>query len=681
MRRLLVILFLFLPIISFSKLQGKAYIDSLLQQLPNAINDTNKVKLLDRLSGKYWAYDPDKGLAYAQQELALAEKLGWNEGKGLSYYDLALNYRYKSEYQKALQYCDKARQIWQDMGQKDRIGYTYSMQSIIFIDQSDYPTALDYGFKALNIYNDLHDTASISKTLTNIGIIYEDLGDHGKAMEFHTRALKISEALNDKNGIAIDLSNIGLVYKEQKDYKNALDCQFRALKICQELGSNNVLSKVLGYIGDAYDGEKEYSKALEYLFEAKKIDEQMGNKAGLAEKFQNIGLTYLAITKDSTAHLKADQFISASKQRNLDSAIEYFSRAAVIHKDIGNLKDLSENYGDLAIAKEIKGDYREALEDHKQYMITQDSFSNTVKTKQLNELQTKYETKVKDKQIDEQKKQILYDRKISISLAVSSVLLLAIGIIVYLNQRKTNRLNTQITIQKQELEKLNNVKDRIFSVISHDLRTPVNSLISFTQLLENSNIPPEKLQKYAAILKGNLGYTAGLMENLLNWARTQMHGYKPVFEKFDISETTAQTVALLMQEATNKEIDLVNHVPSGTTVFADINMTLLLIRNLVSNAIKYTPKKGAITVTAQTNQYKVCLQVKDTGIGISKELVNEFNDSLTDQPIDSTPGTNKEKGTGLGLMLCKGFAGLMHGKIILESEPGKGSSFTVELPA
>ena len=105
-----------------------------------------------------------------------------------------------------------------------------------------------------------------------------------------------------------------------------------------------------------------------------------------------------------------------------------------------------------------------------------------------------------------------------------------------------------------------------------------------------------------------------------------------------------------------------------------------IINNLVSNAIKYTPKGGAISINAEQTDMKVSIHIADTGVGIPQKLVDEFNDSTTGQPLESTPGTNKEKGTGLGLMLCKGFAGLMHGRITLVSAPEKGACFTVELP-
>jgi signal transduction histidine kinase len=212
------------------------------------------------------------------------------------------------------------------------------------------------------------------------------------------------------------------------------------------------------------------------------------------------------------------------------------------------------------------------------------------------------------------------------------------------------------------------------------MRTPVNSLIAFTELLERGNISEAKMAAYAAALKNNLGYTARLMENLLNWARTQMQGYNPVLETFDIAGTVGQAVELLKREADKKGIAISNEVAEGSLVYWDMNMASLLVRNLMSNAVKFTPAGGNITLSSQQLEGALQVKVKDTGIGIAPDFVEAFNGGGGGQPIEVKPGTNNEKGTGLGLMLCKTFVALMKGKMWLESEPGKGSCFTVELP-
>jgi signal transduction histidine kinase len=307
-----------------------------------------------------------------------------------------------------------------------------------------------------------------------------------------------------------------------------------------------------------------------------------------------------------------------------------------------------------------------------------DSVLNEEKSHQVKELQTKYDTEKKDKQISEQSARIAYERKANFALAAILLLAFVIGLLVYINQCRTKKLNRLVTSQKHELEQLNAVKDRIFSVIGHDIRTPVNSLISFTQLLESGNISPEKMEDYIKTLKSNLEYTSGLLENLLNWARTQMQGYKPVFETVNLAPLAAQAVNLLGQEAKNKNIVVKNEIEASSMVFADANMAAFIIRNLLSNAIKYTRTGGEVIVSATKAGATVNIVVQDNGIGIPSTIVEQFNQN--DLGIESSPGTAKEKGTGLGLALCKTFAKLMNGSIELASDQSEGSRFTVVLP-
>ncbi|MBC7915127.1 MAG: HAMP domain-containing histidine kinase [Pyrinomonadaceae bacterium] len=274
---------------------------------------------------------------------------------------------------------------------------------------------------------------------------------------------------------------------------------------------------------------------------------------------------------------------------------------------------------------------------------------------------------------------INFDRRLNAILFIFSLLFIVAASLAYYNQLKTAKLNKLITKQKAELEELVNIKDKIFSVVSHDMRAPINTLIAFTQLLEYDDISPENLTAYTSALKKSLMHTSVLMENLLNWAKSQMEGFKPIHEVFDIHFTAQEVLNTLQTQADAKEIMVENHISSGTLVSADTNMTQLILRNLVSNAIKYTSPKGRIKIDAYYQDEKAMISVLDTGMGMSDDLVEQFNASNYLQFTESTPGTNKEKGTGLGLVLCKNFTLLMGGRISVNSERGIGTQFTIVL--
>jgi signal transduction histidine kinase/tetratricopeptide (TPR) repeat protein len=499
-----------------------------------------------------------------------------------------------------------------------------------------------------------------------------------------------------------NISTLGSAFYSVGGYDQALRYFLEAVSIKQDVGNNCALNNTVGL---CYRHLKKYDSALRYFNKAYEEAVAIGNKPYIGIAEGNIGTTFfLQKMYDKAIPLLKHDIENSIRTNQLKNAVISLTTLATIYNYQHNYFDaelLLKKAATLGVGKQYwfdptvrEGLYKQlyivyaAKKDFNKAYLYADSTlqagnSATEKNNanilayandKLSYTQHKLESEKLQNQVNIARMELSKNRiKMITAIAVLSILII---ILIFIG-----RLNNKIVNQKKQLEKLNAVKDRIFSIISHDLRSPVNSLVSFTQLLEQGNVSPEKLQAYVGVLKDNLGYTAGLMENLLNWARTQMQGYKPVIEKFDLSEAAKQTVGLLMPEANKKELNIVNTIPGGMIINADFNMVALLIRNLISNAIKYTPHNGTVTLSAVLpDRQTVQIKVYDTGIGISGELVKEFNTSETDQPIDSSPGTDKEKGTGLGLMLCKGFAGLMNGKLTLESTQGKGSCFTVELP-
>lgn len=287
-----------------------------------------------------------------------------------------------------------------------------------------------------------------------------------------------------------------------------------------------------------------------------------------------------------------------------------------------------------------------------------------------NEALVKYKSELKDAEL-------VYNKRKNTVLSAGAVLLVIVmlGIAFFLYRAK--QLNKKIRSQKEQLEQINHVKDRLFSVIGHDLRAPVSSLMSLAQVLEKGNITPERMEAMSVELKNKLGYTAGLMDNLLNWAHTQMNGYKPVMTRFDLGETIQDVIILLRSEADRKHIDIENNIPENSEIYADVNMTSLLVRNLLSNAIKFTGTGGRIVIDYMKSGEARGFRILDFGVGLGSDVVSELNDATSIRPLKSTWGTQNEKGTGIGLMLCKTFITLMGGTFNVISEQGKGTRFTV----
>lgn len=358
------IVFAFVVTISqrtFAQKQGQAKIDSLLQELSKAKDDTNKVNLLVNLAYGYYSINPDEGIKYGLQGILLSEKIQWKKGIALSSKNLGVCY-------------------W---------------------SKSNYPIALDYYFKSLKINEEIGNKSGIAINFGNIGIIYLEQFNFQKALEYFFKALNVFEELGDKAGIARNLGNIGLVYRNQSNDSLALDYYFKALKIYQNLNNKSGISINLGNIGNIYANQADYSEALKYYFKALNVFEELGDKSGTARNLGNIGGLYIRLAKDTlfSKIKERTNFISLTKEANLESGIEYSLKAVKICQEIGDLNSLVEFYRNLYTGHKCYGNYSKALEFHELYQITKDSVFNIENSHHIANLEAKRETQLKRKKL------------------------------------------------------------------------------------------------------------------------------------------------------------------------------------------------------------------------------------------------------------------------------------------
>lgn len=250
-------------------------------------------------------------------------------------------------------------------------------------------------------------------------------------------------------------------------------------------------------------------------------------------------------------------------------------------------------------------------------------------------------------------------------------------------QEEKERLENEVQLRTKEikkqniqLEEVNNVKDKLFSVVSHDIKGPLSSLHLALTLAKSGTLSSEEFQELTAGLELRLSQTSEFIDNLLQWAKLQMKGETFEPDKLDLSELALESVQLLELECVQKKITLKNNLQGAFFAYADLNMMRSVIRNLLTNAIKFTAPNGTITINAYLVDTKVIISVSDTGVGIPK-INRERLFTLTSI---TTEGTHKEKGTGLGLLLCREFVEKNGGKIWFETQEGKGTTFFFSLP-
>jgi PAS domain S-box-containing protein len=237
-------------------------------------------------------------------------------------------------------------------------------------------------------------------------------------------------------------------------------------------------------------------------------------------------------------------------------------------------------------------------------------------------------------------------------------------------------IENQVRIQSDQLIAMNKLKDRLFSIIAHDLRGPLINLNEVIKMLNSGIITDAEFKLFIPKLSNNIGYTTGLLENLLFWSRSQLQGeiIKPVY--FNIKGITDNIIALFESAIKDKDIITENNLDPFSLVYADIDMIQLIVRNLISNAVKFSKHGGSIKITSKIKEKFFVICISDSGVGISEENQRK----LFEQETFTTRGTDNEEGTGLGLLLCKDFIEKNGGKIWVESEIGVGTKFFVQIP-
>jgi signal transduction histidine kinase/tetratricopeptide (TPR) repeat protein len=668
-----------------------------------------------RVKGEY-----AKAIGYNEKGFAIAEKLNDQRAMANFYGAMASNYFYQGFFPKSLEYSLKALKVNESIGYKPGIGGNYSTLGNVYASLKEYNKSIENYERALHIYEELGNKRGIAVNSGNAGYIFVAQNNFEKALQYISRSQALYVELGNKDGSASNLQAMGRIYQAQHNYAKAVSSYEEALKIAESVGNKLTMAQNTVTIGEAY-----LLTAKDSLPSPFKGD--LSTKKGLlAKALQNTnraialrtemndlnGLNFAYDTKSEIELLSGDAIASLA---SFKEHIRYRDSVFNIEKTKEiNRRELQFEFGKREDSLKFQQELTTQRLERQQLLGKQQEQALILNRQQLqliskekdlqrltylqeqaklqrekevqsallerNKLAARISKEASDKQIAQQQLQISFDQKVKIYLGIAVASILFIAFLVYYNQQKTKRLNRIIGKQKAELEELGHVKDRIFSVVSHDMRTPVNTLISFIDILEDEAIPQEKLQLYAGELKNQLSHTSVLMENLLNWASSQMEGFTPLIETLSVKDAVDQTIALLQQQAAHKNISITNHIKENMQVRGDRNMFALIIRNLLSNAIKFTPANGSIQIDSAINNKEVAIKITDTGTGMSPAKMKSFNDPEYLHAIDTKKGTQGETGTGLGLMLCKTFAGLMKGSMKVESVEGEGSVFTIALP-
>lgn len=693
--------------------QGEA-IDSLLTALQNhPQTDTVRSKLLSDLAFAYHLISPDSTVLLSKQSYALSMKLGYEKGQADALKHWAIGSYMKSEYKQAIIRNEQALTLYQKLNDKKGWGAVLNNIAIIRHNEGEFAVAISFYKQSLAIRQEIDDKIGVAACYNNIGNTYSDMGNYSESLYYLFMALRLREQLSPPRFLDNSHTNIANVYyylgKDDLSLKHAL----KALEIVKKSPNLDAIISAHVVIGALYHRKKEHAKALSHYEEALKMSRQMGNLHDVGLTYNNIGQVYLEqkdfvrakycltlalkISEESgdqesvaINHIGIGQVYL--KTHALDSAIYHLRMSNKIAAAIGSKLHLSESSDLLAQAYEQKNDFKTANFYYKKFVTYKDSLFNEEVTKKSSQVEFDFVLDKKQKEITllEKDKSIqmgLVERSnllnISMAIVLALIGLSAIGLFISFGRiKKANKITTEqkeeILHQSKELKELNQLKDKILSVLSHDLRSPVASLTSIMTLLDQNLISQQEFLVLKNGMNNQLSALSLLLDNLLNWSRTQLDGNsKQEKEIVSIPSIVQQNINILQESARQKNIQLALTQPaSDVKALVDKSQIDIVVRNLVSNAIKFTDRGGNITITIEDKGSHTLTYVTDNGVGMDESHLQQLF-SLSHQ---SNYGTDGEKGTGLGLLLCKDFVTQNKGTLTVKSTPGVGSTFCVTLP-
>ena len=500
------------------------------------------------------------------------------------------------------------------------------------------------------------------------------------AISYFRKSISLNEKIKNVSGIATINSNLGMLYHDKGDYKEALSCFSKALETRKKMRDSYATVSTMINMSFSLNKLKRYDESIALLEETLPIAGEIEDKEQLLAAY---GLLF------ETYELKG----------NMKKSMKYFEIYRSIHnaiqleKDVKAEVELKQTQYEAQLAevakknKELELALKEKeLKDTQEELGVVDSAN-----KELLEKTSKYELLVKNLEQQEQIKALEQEqlqseldraREVRIYFIIGLILAVAILIVVFFFYRhnlKMNKLlkarNEQIEAQAQKLRDENVIRTKLLSVISHDLRSPLSSVHLMVQLLKTNAFSPEQASVYLANLDDSLRNTFALLDNILYWAKSQLNGIKVTPEVFDISHLVDENTLLIETGIKTKNINLSNNVEE-IEVYADREITKMILRNILSNALKFTPTGGKIIISAEPKEEELIVSIADTGIGIPAEKQKKIFTS----GVGTTSGTENEPSSGMGLMLSQDFLTKTGGKIWFDSEEGKGTTFYFTLP-
>ncbi|WP_417861153.1 tetratricopeptide repeat protein [Winogradskyella sediminis] len=667
-------------LISFSIFSQNEKIDKLTVEIAYLNADSTKVdKSLVLINELYINKDYSKALLYIKETAKLSEDLNYIKGLAESSYYRALIFTERNDYFNAIDNYEKSRNLYLKISDTLGVAKVSNSIGLIEIKRGNYKVGLQNSLSAIAIFEKQYLRDELSLAYNNLAEAYHKTNQVDKAIEYNFKALEVRKQINDKEGVKTSTKNIAGLYSELKEHRKAIEYYEKTLDILNPKTDQELRGEILPKLGSEYLRFNEYDKASEYLVEGLKYNRQQNNKEGLLRALNAVG----------QLNLQKKKIKLAEKQLN---------EAYKIAQSIDNKTELLENYKLHIALDSTRGYFQNAFFWQNKFYNLRDSLTkidspilptdlepiNLIETKNTNEEASIEETPLHNTPKTLDNPLVLYGGILALALLLGLLIFSLLKSKSHkdaLEKQKAilaeEKIRTEAILeQTHHLEEVNQVKDKLFSIVSHDLKDSISSIKAFLDLLKEDSISKDEFYELIPELSDNANNASSLLFNLLNWSKSQMQNLEPKPERFNIQEVFHTKMALVEQKVEDKCIVMIDE-SQDDYIYADRSMVEIVIQNLITNAVKFCRTGDVITISNQDVNGKSLICIEDTGVGISKSNIDKL---FAAHKNFTTAGTKNEKGTGLGLSIARDLVELNHGRIWVESIENVGSKFFVELP-
>lgn len=560
-------------------------------------------------------------------------------------------------------------------------------------NHGEYEGALSRSMEAMHLFRDLGDSVKLCRAYNHLTILYESLDDFEKGLYYSELALALKAPRGDSVSWSSSLHQSARLHIKTKDYNTALWQLGKAEQLLSLVGHTRKLADVYTTFSELYLLLGNNARTKSY------IDKAM---EGYSDADYPYG-TMATLILEGKYYLRKEQYYDA--QASLEEAYQL----ATLVQDLKSALTVQEL---LRFTHKEQGNYAAALQHDSIHDQLNDSLFSVERSRAIARMQSTFDWERQqlenERLLAQQKAQeegFRRSKMMNNAMGWVLALVLAGGLGLWFIFRRVRNLNLIMKVQRQEilnrneqlkevvaevnqqndqiqsqndaLRGINAYKDKLFSLISHDFRSPLASVLSLLAVIENGQMTLDESRKFAKKVGLRVQHTFQLVSNLLYWSKSQMNGISPNPTVFDIEDVLQEVNGVYLPIAESKWVDLQIDLSGHHLVLADRDMVHTVLRNLISNAIKYTPGQGQVAVQVQSGVEGITIAIRDNGLGMDKGTLEKlFGDHVVSQL-----GTQNEKGTGIGLSLSKGFVDMNKGKIWVESALNQGSTFFVYFPS